>query len=220
MGYGICSFSEIMKLRHFNSILTSAVILISTVTACASVKVTPSKSPDLQQATYCADEAKLQALGTISHLDERNSIDRIVISKKDKKLYLLSQGRLYKTYSVAFGFGYADGNKVQSGDGRTPEGIYKVELKKEKSEYHKALRVSYPNAYDKAFAKKQGVETGGDIMIHGFKNKETVYLQNWALDKVHPLYNWTEGCVAVTNAEIDEIFSIVAVNTAIEICPL
>ena len=104
-------------------------------------------------------------------------------------------------------------------DGRTPEGIYHVELKNAQSAYHKALRVSYPNERDKAFAKANGVNPGGDIMIHGFPSADTKDLQRYALSQTHPQVNWTQGCVAVTDKEIEEIFSLVAVNTTIEICP-
>lgn len=177
------------------------------------------KTADLTGTQYCSDESQLSNLSQINHLDERNQVDRIVISKKSKKLFLLSQGHLYKTYNTAFGFGFEQGNKTKMADGRTPEGVYKVELKNDQSAYYKALRVSYPNERDKAFAKAKGVQPGGDIMIHGYPNKDEKDLTRNQIVQAHPAINWTQGCIAVTNTEIEEIFSVVAVNTTIEICP-
>lgn len=211
-----------MRLNKLNLIITMTTLWFVSLSACATEKASLKeavKKPDLKGAIYCADEAKLLTSDSISFLDERNKIDRIVISKKLKKLFLLSQGRIYKSYDASFGFGFAGGNKVQSGDGRTPEGLYKVELKNEKSLYNKALRLSYPNDRDKKFAKALEVEPGGDIMIHGLPNQGTPEWQRWALEQIQPYYNWTQGCIAVADADINEIFSIVDVNTAIEICP-
>lgn len=204
-----------MHVLSLKSILCLSFVALSTSIAFSA----PIKSADLTGTQYCQDETKLKNLAAISHLDERNEIDRIVVSKKSRELYLISQGRLFKTYKVTFGFGFYQGNKVKMGDGRTPEGIYRVELKNAQSAYHKALRVSYPNERDKAFAKASGAAPGGDIMIHGFPSADTKELQRYALSQTHPQLNWTQGCVAVTDKEIDEIFSLVAVNTTIEICP-
>ncbi len=205
-----------MHTLNLKSILTLSVVMLSTSLALSAPAV---KAADLTGTQYCKDETKLKSLSSISYLDERNEIDRIVVSKKSRELYLISQGRIYKTYKVAFGFGFYGGNKEKMADGRTPEGIYHVELKNAQSAYHKALRVSYPNERDKAFAKANGVNPGGDIMIHGFPSADTKDLQRYALSQTHPQVNWTQGCVAVTDKEIEEIFSLVAVNTTIEICP-
>lgn len=177
------------------------------------------KPSQLKRTEYCQNEEKLKTLTSIVHLDERNTIDRIVIQKKTKQLHLLSQGRIYKTYNVAFGFGFLQGNKIKVKDGRTPEGLYHVELKNPQSSYHKALRVSYPNAADAAFAKAHGLNPGSDIMIHGFPSTKDKELARYALSETHPKLDWTQGCIAVTDQEIEEIFSLVAVRTAIEICP-
>ena len=205
-----------MHVFNFKSILSFSVTLIISSVVLAAQAIKPSQ---LQGTQYCQDEEKLKMLTSIVHLDERNGIDRIVIQKKTKQLHLMSQGRIFKTYNVAFGFGFLEGNKVKMKDGRTPEGLYHVELKNAQSSYHRALRVSYPNAYDKAFAKAHGVNAGSDIMIHGFPSGKNQGQQRWALSETHPRLDWTQGCIAVTDKEIEEIFSLVAVNTAIEICP-
>lgn len=207
-----------MYVFNLKSILgVSVVMLLTSMGFAASNSVV--KTADLTGTLYCLDETKLKGLTEIVHLDERNQVDRIVVSKKSRKLFLLSQGRLYKSYDAAFGPGFYDGHKIKKGDGRTPEGIYSVELKNAQSAYRKALRVSYPNARDKAFAKANRVDPGGDIMIHGFPSAADKELERYALSQTHPQLNWTQGCVAVTDKEIDEIFSLIKVNTAIEICP-
>jgi len=103
--------------------------------------------------------------------------------------------------------------KEREGDARTPEGYYIIDAKYAASHYHKALHVSYPNAEDRARAAKMGVSPGGAIMIHGLPNGE-----GW-LGAAHRLYDWTLGCIAVTDEEIDEIFTLVPVGTPVEIRP-
>lgn len=208
-----------MHVSNFKPIFCLSLVLLFASAGIAAGKATLVKPSDLSGTEYCRNEEKLKTLTAIVHLDERNSVDRIVIQKKTKQLHLLSQGRIYKTYNVAFGFGFLEGNKIKMQDGRTPEGIYHVELKNAQSSYHRALRVSYPNAKDIAFAKANGVNPGSDIMIHGFPSGKDKAKARWALSETHPKLDWTQGCVAVTDNEIEEIFSLVAVNTTIEICP-
>ena len=208
-----------MHVCSFKSILSLSLIMAFASVGFAAGKSNLVKPSKMDGAKYCQNQEKLKALTSVVHLDERNRIDRIVIQKSTKQLHLLSQGRIYKTYNVAFGFGFSEGNKVKMSDGRTPEGLYRVELKNARSAYHRALRVSYPNAYDVAFAKANGVNPGSDIMIHGFPSGKDKEFARWALSETHPKLNWTQGCIAVTDKEIEEIFSLVTVNTAIEICP-
>lgn len=208
-----------VKISIILTILT--LILVSFVGAVASAfGISASvKPPDLSQTVYCRNEAKIKTIASINFLDEKNKIDRIVISKKKSELYLVSQGRLYKTYKVAFGFGILFGNKINEGDGRTPEGLYYIEGKNPQSAYNKALKVSYPDARDKAVAKKYGVSPGGNIMIHGFPSEQGKEMQYLAVSQVHPRVDWTQGCIAVTDKEIEEIYSLIKVNTPLEICP-
>lgn len=211
--------SIIMNVFSFKSFLSLSLVMAFASVGFAAGKSNLAKPSKLDGAEYCQDQEKLKTLTPIVHLDERNGVDRIVIQKSTKQLHLLSQGRIYKTYNVAFGFGFLEGNKIKISDGRTPEGLYHVELKNSQSAYHRALRVSYPNADDVAFAKANGVNPGSDIMIHGFPSGKDKDYARWTLSETHPKFDWTQGCIAVTDKEIEEIFSLVAVNTAIEICP-
>jgi len=124
-------------------------------------------------------------------------------------MQLLAGGKVIHTYKVALGQGGLL-PKEREGDGRTPEGHYKIEAKYI-NQYHKAMRISYPDAQDRKRAAKLGVSPGGSILIHGLPNGE-----GW-IGAAHRLRDWTLGCVAVTNEEIDEIFKLVPVGTPVEI---
>lgn len=147
-------------------------------------------------------------------------IDRIVVSKQRRKLYLLKAGELVRSYNVAFGFGAINGPKIKQGDGRTPEGLYQISLKNPQSKYYKALRVSYPNKKDIEFANALNVSPGGDIMIHGFPRGFIDGLIPEVVKAQHPQADWTQGCIAVTNEEIDQIFKLTPEKVPLEICPL
>jgi murein L,D-transpeptidase YafK len=138
--------------------------------------------------------------------------DSILILKKDHVMELLAGGKVIRTYKVSLGRGGL-APKERQGDGRTPEGHYTIDAKNEASNYHKALHVSYPNAADRQRAAKLGVSPGGSIMIHGLPNG-----RGW-IGAAHRLYDWTLGCIAVTDEEIDEVFKLVAVGTPVEIRP-
>jgi murein L,D-transpeptidase YafK len=136
--------------------------------------------------------------------------DSILILKKDHTLELLQGGKVIRTYKVALGRGGLAA-KEREGDGRTPEGQYIIDARNEASHYHKALHISYPNSDDNKRAAKLGVSPGGAIMIHGLPNG-----MGW-LGSSHRLYDWTLGCIAVTDSEIDEIWDLVPVGTHVEI---
>lgn len=138
--------------------------------------------------------------------------DSILILKKAHLLELISAGKVIRTYHVALGRGGL-APKQREGDGLTPEGHYVIDAKYANSNYHRALHVSYPNADDLKRAAKLGVSPGGAIMIHGLPNGKGF------IGAAHRLYDWTLGCIAVTNAEIDEIWNIVPVGTPVEIDP-
>jgi len=145
-------------------------------------------------------------------LDPTQKADSILILKKEHVLELLAGGKVIRTYKVALGRGGL-APKEREGDGRTPEGHYVIDSRNEVSHYHRALHVSYPNAEDRKRAARQGVAPGGAIMIHGLPN---------GIEKVgaaHRVYDWTLGCVAVTDEEIDEIWKLVPVGTPVEIRP-
>jgi tetratricopeptide (TPR) repeat protein len=138
--------------------------------------------------------------------------DRILIEKNERRLTLFSKGRLLKTYQIALG-GNPTGPKERQGDNKTPEGTYKIDSRNKNSQYHRSLHVSYPNEKDKRRAKELGVSPGGDIMIHGIKNGFS-----WAGD-LHTEVDWTKGCIAVTDEEIEEIDRLAPNGTIVEIRP-
>ena len=139
-------------------------------------------------------------------------VDRIVIVKSKRELTLLHGGKIVKTYKVALG-AQPVGAKERQGDHKTPEGNYVIDSKIDHSQFHRALHISYPNATDRERARKMGVSPGGDVEIHGLGARF-----GW-VGAAHREYDWTDGCVAVTNEEIDEIYPLVPVNTPVEIKP-
>jgi murein L,D-transpeptidase YafK len=152
----------------------------------------------------------LAAAPALKPADER--VTRILVEKAARTLTLFRDDTVVATYRVALG-GDPVGPKRQQGDSRTPEGRYRIDFKNAASRYHLSLKVSYPDADDRARAAAAGVSPGGDIMIHGLPNG-----YGW-LGASHRVHDWTDGCVAVTNAEIEEIWSLVDVGTPIEITP-
>jgi len=138
--------------------------------------------------------------------------DRIVIEKSKRTMTLISGATVLKTYKVALG-GQPVGAKQRIGDHKTPEGIYVVDQKKPASRFYRALHISYPNAHDRENARRLRVSPGGDIEIHGLGAQ-----YGW-IGAAHRQIDWTDGCIAVTNEEIDEIWSLVAVGTTVEIKP-
>ena len=138
--------------------------------------------------------------------------DSIVVEKEKRTLTLFQAGIPVRTYRIALG-GQPVGDKVKRGDGKTPEGLYRVDYKNDQSKYHLALHISYPDAAHVQQAKKLGVSPGGDIMVHGLP---PVYK---SVGAAQAEVDWTEGCIAVTDAEIDEIFSAVPRGVPIQIKP-
>jgi murein L,D-transpeptidase YafK len=136
--------------------------------------------------------------------------DALLVLKKQHELQLFQKGKLIRTYKVALGIGGL-APKEREGDARTPEGHYTIDSRNAVSHYHKGLHVSYPNAEDRKRAAKLGVSPGGAIMIHGLPNGKGY------LGALHRQWDWTLGCIAVTNEEIDEIWKLVPLGTTIEI---
>ncbi len=133
-------------------------------------------------------------------------VTQIQVSKADRKLYLFNNDRVLKSYDIGLGFAPV-GAKQFEGDGKTPEGAYFISYKNPDSQYHLSLKISYPNEADIAFAEAQGKSPGGDIVIHG--------------GPVNPTNkrDWTWGCIAVTDREIEVIYSMVKEGTPIYILP-
>jgi len=138
--------------------------------------------------------------------------DRIVIVKSRREMTLMAAGKPLKTCKVALG-AEPVGAKERQGDHKTPEGVYAIDSKVEHSRFHRALHISYPNQADRDRARKLGVSPGGAVEIHGLEDKFA-----W-LGALHRQTDWTDGCVAVTNEEIDEIWPMVSVGTPVEIRP-
>ncbi len=143
---------------------------------------------------------------------DRIIADRIVVDKSERRLYLMQDDEIVRSFRVALGR-TPRGHKLFQGDGRTPEGIYYLNARNPDSKFHRSLRISYPNVQDRKRAYALGERPGGDIMIHGIPDE----LRHWGSD--HYLFNWTEGCIAVTNAEIEMIWDSVDIGTPIEIRP-
>lgn len=138
--------------------------------------------------------------------------DSIVLDKSERTLTMYSRGVKVKEYEVALGRNPV-GAKLRRGDGKTPEGLYYINGHNPASKYHLSLRVSYPNADDRANAARRGVTPGGDIMIHGLPPAFA------GVGALHRQQDWTEGCIAVTNDEIEEIWRAVPNGARILIKP-
>lgn len=139
-------------------------------------------------------------------------IDRIIVEKSARRLHLISAGKVVRTYRIALGRNPV-GHKLQEGDKKTPEGIYVVDGRNVNSSYHRSLHISYPSEAEIQQARRSGVSPGSNIMIHGMKNG-----LGW-LGPLHRVFDWTQGCIAVTNKEIEEIWALVPNGTAIELRP-
>lgn len=138
--------------------------------------------------------------------------DRVLVEKAAHRLTLLRRGVPLKAYLIALGK-EPIGDKVRQGDNRTPEGVFVIDRRNPASTFHRALHVSYPDAAHRARARKLGVDPGGDIMIHGLPDKMA-----W-IGSLHRRLDWTAGCMALTNAELDEVWRAVPDGTPIEIRP-
>ena len=137
-------------------------------------------------------------------------IDRIVIEKSARRLTVFRRGEPLRSYDVALGFA-PDGNKERQGDGRTPEGIFKIDRRNDNSAYHLSLGLNYPKADDLVRASLGGYSAGGDIFIHGQPNAR--------FGKSVLRGDWTAGCIAVSNTEIEELWRVVPIGTEVEIRP-
>lgn len=138
--------------------------------------------------------------------------DRVIVLKTERKLVAMQGDRILRVFRVALGR-YAKGPKRRQGDAKTPEGRYTLDYKLEDSAFYRAIHISYPNEYDLRAAQMRGVDPGGKIMIHGLPNKMSA-------DRVgHPVIDWTQGCIAVTNREMDILWQMIDPGTPIEIHP-
>lgn len=138
--------------------------------------------------------------------------DKVVVEKSDRKLHLLKGERILASYEIFLGM-EPEGHKQEEGDSRTPEGLYYLDLRNENSDFFLSIRISYPNARDRERARRLGVDPGGQIMIHGYPN-EPRYTPEF-----YRSGDWTDGCIAVSNAAMVDIWLMTRENTPIEIRP-
>lgn len=138
--------------------------------------------------------------------------DRIVVVKSARKLYLMKDGRKLRTFNISLGL-VPRGQKHREGDFRTPEGLYYLEAKNPNSDYFLSVKISYPNVADRARAKAAGVDPGGQIMIHGLPNDPKYDEQRYRG------WDWTDGCIAVSDSDMVDIWLMTSVATPIEIKP-
>jgi murein L,D-transpeptidase YafK len=151
------------------------------------------------------------AQAQLPRLEPRRA-ELVIVRKGKRTLELVYDGRAFRTYQIALG-PEPVGPKRRSGDGRTPEGVYTLDWRNPNSNFYRSIHVSYPAPHDEEAAVRWGVPLGGLIMIHGLPNGVP------AARVGHPWNNWTNGCIAVTNREMDEIWSLVEDGTPIIIYP-
>lgn len=139
-------------------------------------------------------------------------VDLLVVQKSERRMLLYSDGAVVRSYAIALGHDPL-GPKRRQGDHRTPEGWYLIDEHNPNSAFHRSLHVSYPSARDAARARAAGYSAGGDVMIHGTRNG-----LGW-LGRLHRAADWTDGCIAVTDSEMDELYALVPDGTPIYILP-
>ena len=139
-------------------------------------------------------------------------VDLVVVNKSQSRLSVMRDGKVIKSYLIAMGDA-PQGHKLKEGDQRTPQGRYTLDYKKADSAFYRSIHISYPNEEDKLRANALGIRPGGMIMIHGENPKSTMTPEE------AQKYNWTNGCIAVTNKEMDELWQMIDAGTPIEIWP-
>ena len=199
--------SQMMILQIHNVIIKDEKLVAQQAALERSRQALEKKTDEVAslQETVAALEAKVFAV-------RMEPADKVLIEKQARRLTLLSKGEVVKTYTIALG-GDPVGPKEREGDNKTPEGIYWIDSRNGNSGYHLSLHISYPNEQDKRRARELGVRPGGDIMIHGIKNGFS------PVGVLHAEVDWTQGCIAVTNQEMEEIYKLVPNGTLVEITP-
>jgi len=138
--------------------------------------------------------------------------DKLLILKSARMLRLLRSGHVFRSYRVALGRNPV-GAKTRKGDHKTPEGLYTIDSRKEHSRFYRALHITYPEVQDRTRAQAGGYDPGGNVEIHGIENG-----LGW-IGRLHTRVDWTDGCVALTDEQMDEVWNAVAVGTPVEIRP-
>ncbi|HFQ5214528.1 TPA: murein L,D-transpeptidase family protein [Vibrio vulnificus] len=152
----------------------------------------------------------LLILSTGSVCFANEQVDWVKVDKSKRRLYLMSGEEVIREYRIALGK-QPKGHKVQEGDQRTPEGIYTLDYVTEESAFYRSVHISYPNPIDSLLAKEKGLSPGGDIKVHGLRDgeqRDPRFVQS---------FDWTNGCIALTNQEMDEFIRLVKMGTSIHI---
>lgn len=151
--------------------------------------------------------------GSLAAKGKSDRVDRVVVEKSKRRLYLLRNGEKYKEYPIVLG-AMPRGAKEKAGDLRTPEGVYTLDWRNPRSRYYKSIHISYPSQTDRQRAEQKGVDPGGMVMLHGEHNEPAMRRIYRRTSK-----DWTEGCIALNNEHMDEIWHVVPDGTPIEIKP-
>jgi len=146
------------------------------------------------------------------HAGEFPVADKVVVEKAARKLHLVRNGEIFRTFRIALGI-RPIGDKQHEGDFRTPEGLYFLDMRNPDSEFFLSIHISYPNREDALSARRNGVDPGGSIMIHGQPNEPS------RSEAYYRTQDWTNGCIAVSNSDMIDIWLMTANNTPIEILP-
>jgi murein L,D-transpeptidase YafK len=186
--------------------LATLVVLAGT-TAAVHADALPQAPPQAQPVPQVAPQPVMLTAGSSLPV-----VDRVVVKKSERRLYLMHGGNIVRAYHVSLGLNPI-GQKERSGDFRTPEGSYRLEQRNERSDYFLSIKVSYPNETDLRRARAHRWETGGSIMIHGEPN----FLKHDPDYYLH--HDWTDGCIAVSNADMLEIWMLVPDGVVIDILP-
>lgn len=152
------------------------------------------------------------AAADIAYPLQHEQADKVLVVKSERKLYLLKAGRELRSFDIQLGL-VPQGHKERSGDFRTPEGLYHLDARNPNSDFFLSIRVSYPNEADRARARARGVDPGGQIMIHGTPNEPRYD------ERRYRGWDWTDGCIAVSNADMVDIWLMTRTGTPIEIRP-
>ncbi|MDX1756315.1 MAG: L,D-transpeptidase family protein [Marinobacter sp.] len=147
-----------------------------------------------------------------SAMDDIPPVSEVVVRKDERRLYLMAGEQVVRSYRISLGDNPV-GHKLYEGDERTPEGDYTLDWRNPHSDFYKSIHISYPNDRDRELASAWGLDPGGSIMIHGLPNEAG------DLAFAYRGLDWTDGCIAVSNEEMDEIWQLVADGTPIRITP-
>jgi murein L,D-transpeptidase YafK len=198
-----------VRLRRAAAWSGAALAVVLLVASCAQRAPAPRVDlPDSQAQPAPAPAPDPWALADI----DPDQADKVVVLKGERELYLMHDGRPFKRYEISLGWAPV-GHKFMEGDGRTPEGLYTLDYKNEDSEFYRSIHISYPNAQDRRRARAAGVDPGHSIVVHGL-GPEMAFL-----GKTHRAADWTNGCIALTNQEMDEIWSYIDPPVPIDIRP-